>query len=237
MVGKKLFQAILDFVLPAFCGICYRPLEKDERVVCEECMSQIQFISEPYCLRCGKPTKGEKVCMDCFVYPHRLLRIRALGVYAGVLASLIHLLKYTRKLSLAARLGKMMSKLVIEDNFLSRVQLIVPVPLHPTRMRERGYNQSELLARNIGEYLNIPISTKSLLRVRNTKSQTRLSPEQRRENVRGAFMLKDTKDIANKHILLVDDVFTTGATLDECAIALIDGGAAAVYAITCAATV
>lgn len=236
MVGK-LFRAVLDFVLPAFCGICDKPLEKDERVVCEECMSQIQLISEPYCLRCGKPTKGEKVCRNCFVHPHKLLRIRALGVYTGVLVSLIHLLKYTRRLSLAARLGKMMSKLVIEDNFLRRAQLIIPVSLHPTRMRERGYNQSELLTKNMGEYLNIPISKKSLLRVRNTKSQTRLSTEQRRENVKGAFTVKDTAHIANKHILLVDDVFTTGATLDECAIALLNGGANAVYAVTCAATV
>jgi len=236
MVGK-LFRVVLDFVLPAFCGVCDKPLEKDERVVCEECMSQMQFISEPYCLRCGKPTKGEKVCMDCFIHPHKLLRTRALGVYTGVLASLIHLLKYTRRLSLAARLGKMMSKLVIEDNFLSKAQLIVPVPLHPTRMRERGYNQSELLAKNIGEYLNIPMSKKSLLRVRNTKSQTRLAPEKRRENVKGAFMVKGPEHVANKHILLVDDVFTTGATLDECAIALINGEASAVYAITCAAAV
>lgn len=234
MVGK-LLRVVLDFVLPAFCGVCDKPLEKDERVVCEKCMSQIQLISETYCLRCGKPTKGEKVCRDCFVHPHKLLRIRALGVYTGVLASLIHLLKYTRRLSLAARLGKMMSKLVIEDNFLRRAQLIIPVPLHPTRMRERGYNQSELLTKNMGDYLNIPISKKSLLRVRNTKSQTRLSTKQRRENVKGAFTVKESAHIANKHILLVDDVFTTGATLDECAIALLNGGANAVYAITCAA--
>jgi competence protein ComFC len=236
MVGK-LLRPVLDFVLPAFCDVCDKPLEKDERVVCEDCMSQIQFISEPYCLRCGKPTKGEKVCRSCFVHPHKLLRIRALGVYTGVLASLIHLLKYTRRLSLAARLGKMVFKLVMEDNFLRRAQLIIPVPLHPTRMRERGYNQSELLAKNIGKYLNIPLFTKALFRVRNTKSQTRLSTEQRRENVKGAFTVKNTTHIAKKHILLVDDVLTTGATLDECAIALLNGGASAVYAVTCAATV
>jgi len=236
MVGK-LLQAVLDFVLPAFCGVCDKPLKEYEKVVCEECMSQIQFISEPYCLRCGKPTKGEKVCIGCLLHPHKLLRIRVLGVYTGVLATLIHLLKYARKLSLATKLGSMMSKLVIEDNFLSRAQLIVPVPLHPTRMRERGYNQSELLAKSMVEYLNVPMSTKSLLRVKNTRSQTTLSPEQRRLNVKGAFIVKNNKDIANKHVLLVDDVFTTGATLDECAIALINGGAAAVYAITCATTV
>lgn len=236
MVGK-LSRVVLDFVLPAFCGICDKPLEENERVVCEECISQIQLISEPYCLRCGKPTKGEKVCRNCFVHPHKLLRIRALGVYTGVLASLIHLLKYTRRLSLAIRLGKMMSKLVMEDNFLSKTHLIIPVPLHSTRMRERGYNQSELLAKNMGDYLNIPISKKALLRVRNTKSQTRLSPEQRIENVKGAFTVKESAHIANKHILLVDDVLTTGATLDECAIALLNGGASAVYAVTCAAAV
>lgn len=236
MVGK-LFRAALDFVLPAFCGVCDGPLENDEKAVCEECMSQIEFISEPYCLRCGKPTKGEKVCKHCFMHPHKLLRMRTLGIYAGALASLIHLFKYARRLSLAVRLGKLMSKLVMKDNFLRRAQLIIPVPLHPTRIRERGYNQSELLAKNIGEYLNIAVSKKSLARVRNTKSQTRLLPEQRRENVKGAFTVKDTEHIAEKHILLVDDVFTTGATLDECAIALINGGASAVYAVTCAATV
>jgi len=160
-----------------------------------------------------------------------------MGVYTGVLARLIHLLKYTRRLSLANRIGKLMSKLVIEDNFLRRAQLIIPVPLHPTRIRERGYNQSELLAKNLGECLNIPMSKKSLLRVRNTKSQTKLTPEQRKENVKGAFMVRDTVDIVNKHILLVDDVATTGATLDECAVALINGGASAVYAVTCAAAV
>ena len=224
-----------DVIFPPYCAICGGPLDFNDRIICEYCYQSIKFVDAPFCQDCGRPLKKTgKDCTWCANHVLGLTRIRALGVYDRTLSPIIHLLKYGKKPSLAKRLGRMMSITVLRDQLLSRADLAVPVPLHSARHRERGYNQSELLANALAESLGIPLVTNALLRQKNTKSQTGLTPEQRMKNVAGSFQVKKADTLKGKKVLLVDDVMTTGSTLRFCAEALLRGGAEKVFGIICA---
>ena len=174
------------------------------------------------------------MCRACERYGKIYVKRRAVGIYESVLAEAIKSLKYRSRLSIAGRLGKMMSRLALADPDMSSVDAIVPVPLHRVRQRERGYNQALLLSQEISREMNLPVLSRSLVRTRFTRQQTRLSRKKRRGNVAGAFKVLDPESVRDKQILLVDDVTTTGSTLEECARALLDAGAACVYCITAA---
>jgi competence protein ComFC len=148
----------------------------------------------------------------------------------------IRLLKYNGRRSLASILGGMMAELAESSKVLSnrRFDMIVPVPLHPWRMLEREFNQSELLGHELAARLKVPLETNLLTKVRKTRPQVGLSPQQRRDNLKGAFAVNPRLSLKAKTILLVDDVMTTGATGDECASTLLAAGAQAVYVITAA---
>lgn len=232
---KSIVSDLVDFIFPPYCAVCEVPLQPDERVVCENCFQYIRFITPPFCQRCGRPLKRAVAgCRKCKDHKLNLARIRALGLYDDTLLSIIHLLKYEQKPSLAKRLGRMMSVVVLADHVLSRAELVIPVPLHPVRYRERGYNQSELLAGALADSIGLSLVTNVLVRKKNTKSQTNLSPEERFDNVAGAFGVKEPNILKDKRVLLVDDVMTTGSTLYACAEALLSGGANEVYGINCA---
>lgn len=151
----------------------------------------------------------------------------------------IHLLKYSGAERIAEQFGALIAQKIVNDQKLSMSDIIVPVPLHPARKRERGYNQSELIARKIGEELNIRNEIHLLERTRQTQSQTLFDLEGRRKNIAGAFSIRrKLKDAAEgKNVLLIDDVITTGSTIRECAIALKENGAAEVYAASAAITI
>jgi len=163
-----------------------------------------------------------------------LKRIRTLGGYDSPRKELIGELKYHHKPSLAKILGREMGVILNSDPILKTSDIIIPIPLHPARKRERGYNQAELLAEEISRFTHIPFSD-CLERVKNTKAQVTLSERERLENVKGAFKLKKGVDISGKRVILVDDVFTTGATLNAAALSLLEGGAEEVYGLTAAA--
>jgi len=172
--------------------------------------------------------------MHCQDHTTSVKRTRALGLYQGTLSSIIHLLKYEQKPSLARRLGLMMSTLILNDPCFSSTDLIIPVPLHPIRERERGYNQSRLLARAMSESTGFPLASDVLMRRRNTRSQTDFPPEERPDNVADAFAVRRPEVVEGKRVLLVDDVTTTGSTFHFCGTALLAVGVQEVYAISCA---
>jgi competence protein ComFC len=232
---KSALRDVFDVVLPPYCGVCDLLLEPNEKVVCESCFQAIRFQDSSFCWVCGRPLKKKASrCEKCEEYPLTLSRVRSLGLYDDNLATIIHLLKYQQKPSLARRLGRMMSVVVLRDPVLSRAELVMPVPLHPVRRRERGYNQSELLSKSLANSAGFPLVTKALIRGRNTRSQTDLSPEERFRNVNGAFCVRHPDTVDDKIVLLVDDVMTTGYTLDSCAQVLLDAGTNKVCGITCA---
>ena len=239
-----MLKDILDFIIPPYCSVCSNLLASNEKAVCENCFNSISVIVPPFCERCGSP--GDAVCNDCILHPHKFTRGRALGKYTEVLRELVLLFKGRRKISIGKRLGNLLGRIIKNDEIISRVDGIIPVPLYPVAKRIRGYNQSEILCNEISTLTSIPTITGVLLQDKPTKPQKSFSIEhlssdeyraKRTENVKGAFKAKKNERVKGKKLILIDDVCTTGATLDECAKELLKAGANEVYAAVVARAV
>lgn len=224
--------------------------------LCPECAADFVPVTPPLCPMCGTmqvhlQTEDHPLCAACQEAPRRIRSARAVGVYDKALLELIHGFKYRGDLQLARPLGLLLLMLFLDHYGASPhqgreqdsgVDVVVPVPLHIRRFRKRGYNQACLLIRHWMEWLEalwgsqprMEIAREALIKVRHTPSQTRFGREARLENVRDVYRLKDPAGIRGKRVLLIDDVYTTGATLEECARVLIGGGAARVDALTLA---
>jgi ComF family protein len=174
------------------------------------------------------------LCRYCATGAYAFERLRSYGEYDGPLGELIRVFKYRGVLALKDFLATCMARTAREEFELGEIQAIVPVPLHRSRERERGFNQSAVLARVLGRQLGLPVREALLLRHRKTRPQTGLTFAQRRQNVRGAFSVRPGVAIDNLRILLVDDVYTTGATAHACAKALRRAGARSVVVLTIA---
>jgi ComF family protein len=227
-------DAIIDFVLPPHCITCGNYLSQKERIVCDVCWDNLEVLPSPFCPDCMTfLEKGMLSCRVCYE-KNNLCSVRSIGVFDAYFQKLIHGFKYQQKITLGQRLGKRLGEKLIEDKAASEFNCIIPVPLHSVRKRERGFNQSEILAQELSDLTHIPVLKKVLKRTRNTKDQTKLTPEERIENVKGAFSLRAPEAIEGKRIILVDDVMTTGATLGECALVLKEAGAERVMGVTIA---
>lgn len=185
----------------------------------------------PVCKVCGIVLRRGNICDDCTQSRPKFDQLRSWGVYSGPLRQAIHRMKYRRDISLGETLSRYLIELFVQLNW--EVDMIAPVPLSAARLSERGFNQSALLARPISLAYHIPYKPMALQRVRDTKSQVGLDVHQRRQNVQGAFT-GNTNQISGMNILLVDDVSTSGATMDACADASLLAGAKRVYALTLA---
>ncbi len=193
---------------------------------------------------CGLPVEGDLAalpnfrCGDCVQHPPAFDLARSYGVYGGALRDLIHLLKYQEMTPLAGRLGPLMVEAALRPECAeayAACDAVVALPLDPERRRQRGYNQAELLAREVARGLGLPLWTDACRRTRPTSPQAGLTRPQRHANVRGAFDAQAGR-VADKTILLVDDVMTTGATLSACSRALFQAGAKRILALTLART-
>ncbi len=216
--------------------------------LCELCLNTFIQVKPPFCLKCGIMFKSHEadshICGKCLKAPGRFSVVRAFGVYDKTLMMAIHYLKYKGKIQLARPLGLLLFLTFIKFWQNENIDLILPVPLHKKRLKNRGFNQGFLLVRHwpkIAKLLNIEyfhpeIKRDLLARNRWTTPQTKLKRKERIENIKGAFTLSRLSSIKNKNILLVDDVFTTGATVDECAKVLLQGGAANVDVLVLAQT-
>ena len=227
MVMKKIVEGVVSLFFPAECRICEKSLEPLNRsFICTGCWSKIKWIVPAYCSRCSKPVPscqipGESsrlLCRECFGEPALYTRLLVPILYEGVMKKAIHLLKYERKEGIFLEIERILPTF-IEQTFLSFSQLdeIIPIPLHRKKLKQRGFNQAYLLARFLSRFLEVKLTHSSLLRVKETQSQTKLSKQERAANVKGAFRVKDGSSFEGKTILLVDDVCTTGATLREAA--------------------
>lgn len=232
-------RAILDFFLPPKCPFCgRRPDSPEPEGPCSACLSRLKFLRSPRCPCCGvafpSPSDSDHLCAECLTEERPFRRARAVCAYEGLIIEVLSKLKYGGLTRLAKPLGKLLADYQDPEFSLSESDLVVPVPLHPARLRERGFNQSVLLARQVSRRCSIPINFTALHRTRQTQPQTQLSGAERRKNVRGAFEVRKTKEVEGKRILLIDDVFTTGATSQECASALREAGASEVHVLTLA---
>lgn len=217
--------AALDLLFPPNCASCNRTGTR----WCQECRHQTIQIEPPFCQLCGQPTTSPSICPSCKVFPPSLIAIRSWAVFEGPVRKALHRVKYSRDLALAETLAREMFHVTQDQGW--DLDLIVPVPLSKKRLRERGFNQAVLLARPLAWRMSIPSNSKALRRIRDTLSQVGLNVEQRRDNVSEAFVAS-SKQVVGKNILLVDDVATSGSTLNACANALWNAQAKNVYGLT-----
>lgn len=213
------------WALPAECSVCWQPMpDRQEALVCDVCRSRWRGIDPPICPRCGEPARLGLECRVCAEWPPDFGPVRSAVRLDASVRQLVHRFKYQGWWRLAGSFATRMESL-IEVGFDAD---LVPVPLAPRRRRERGYNQAEQLAAALGALTGLPVRPDRLQRVRDTPTQTRLTPEGRRANLAEAFAAPDS----GRPVLLVDDVFTTGATLCSAASVLLDRGAERVSAVT-----
>jgi ComF family protein len=215
------------WLLPPACLLCEAPVpaRQGDALVCELCRSRWEPVTPPICARCGQPTFGDLECRLCAGWTRGLERVRSAVWLRGGARGAVHRLKYEGWWRVASALAAAMEDL---EPLTGQVCLI-PVPLGPRRLRERGYNQSERIAAALGAITGLPVRSDGLVRRRETRTQTALTPEGRQANVAGAF---EARAVAGLACVLVDDVFTTGATLAEAGAALRAAGAARVEAVT-----
>ncbi len=240
-LAARLAQDMLFFVYPQGCAGCSRPSPSEEsEAFCPDCVKILDLIRAPYCPGCGIPleTPHPHLCGDCLGGTHYFDRARATGLYRGLVREVLHRFKYGGQTFLVRPLAQMLTASGKELTRLHNVDLIVPVPLHPRRLRQRGFNQSALLARRLGSTLGISVDYSNLKRFRWTEPQTGLSHRQRAANVKGAFKLTRPEKMRGKVILLLDDVLTTGETVNQCTRVLQkDGRTSEVVILTVARTV
>ncbi|MEN3339363.1 MAG: hypothetical protein V7647_3039 [Acidobacteriota bacterium] len=236
--GRGFADAAIALLLAPACAACAQCLVHPTRgPVCDACWAAIPAISPPLCDTCGDPLPswrqiGSSIgqCKRCRDREGRVLRARAIGGYEGSLRAIVHALKYDGRRSLAPRLAQLLARSGSE--LVEGADVAVPVPLHPARQRTRGFNQAEDLARG----LPLPVMH-ALERIRRTPSQTDLPEAQRFDNVRAAFAIARRANVGGAIVVLVDDVSTTGATLEACARVLLEAGAREVRALTAARVV
>ncbi|MDD4052747.1 MAG: ComF family protein [candidate division Zixibacteria bacterium] len=209
---KRQVNDLLDFVYPPVCGLCGHPADSDDRLVCRSCWNSITTIEEPFCLNCREFIETGVSCPWC---DENAITVFSLGIYDDVLRSILHDLKFGCLKPLAEVVGAQLAALIDDKRQSLKLDMIVPVPLHSSRLYHRGFNQAEEIAREIGRCLDIPCRPDILYLTRKTRRQSRLSAAQREANVRGAYAVAKPEAVKGRSLLLVDDITTTGATLRE----------------------
>lgn len=214
---KKILGYLEDFLslfFPELCAACGINLFKNERIICTSCiynLPQTNFHEDPN-NRMARQLWGRFPFVQtiAFLYFRKGSKIQ----------NMMHQLKYRKSPETGIRLGELYAHELTRSDIFKKPDLIIPVPLHPAKFKKRGYNQSECIGQGLTSILEIPINTKNLVRLENTETQTKKSRYARYENLLGAFEVKEKSELINKHIMLIDDVMTTGATLEACSVLL-----------------
>lgn len=232
-------KTFFNLILPPRCICCGKVLG-EENGLCPDCFNKITFITAPYCKCCGMPftditvSAGEMLCPRCLQNKMSHLRMCRSAVKYDENSKLsIMAFKFMDRTENAEIFAKWL-KIAGKDIFDNSVDLIIPVPLHYMRLIKRRYNQSALLAERLSEITGVKVDTCSLIKHKSTKPQVSFCGSQRIDNVKGVFSVKYPERIAKRHVVLIDDVYTTGSTIKECALALHKAGAASVDALTVA---
>lgn len=221
----KWLEPLITFIYPAACRECEN-LIGISRIpyICDECWAKIEHLESPWCQRCGIPMHIQNaltanspiICSECLANAPSYGKLRATAFYEPTLREAIHLLKYEKKRILVKHLIQLMQQHLPNDFSREDYDWLLPIPLHKKRYRKRGFNQSELIATGVSSVWNVPVRKDILLRVRDTVALSRLNSQAERvETITGAFEVRFPESVQGKRILLIDDIFTTGTTVDE----------------------
>lgn len=229
MIGRIWRQLLF----PLRCPVCDEIVVPYGEKICPECMPKLKLLVQPYCMKCGKKlqTEGE-YCKDCTQQSHRFVRGRALYEYESVAPS-VYRLKYGNRQEYADFFGAEVAYYLGEFIRSIHPDALIPVPLHKKRFRKRGYNQADLLAKAIGKYVKVPVYSNLVLRIKNTVPLKLLNPKERQNNLKKAFII-NKNDVKLKTVIVVDDIYTTGSTIDEITDVLNTWGVERVYFVSLA---
>jgi len=231
---REIINASLDLLFPPSCPSCKTVTENTDKLLCGDCFSQLKFIKMPYCSCCGRAFSSgsdNHLCGDCLKSSWNFDKARSIFAYEEIIAGLIHRLKYSGNMTGLETFQHLSGQSLVSDD-LSIPDFILPVPLHIKRLRVRGFNQALLLAKELFPKEKEKIKYDILLRQIDTPTQTGLSGKQRRKNLKKVFVVKRPSEIAGRNILIFDDVFTTGSTVNECAKVLKTAGCRRVEVLT-----
>lgn len=221
---------LAGLLFPRRCPVCHETVEEPGELACGICRLKLPYINGPACRKCGKPLlSGEReYCMDCRNRRHHFRQGKAPFVYDKLMRESIARFKYGGRKEYAAFYAEEILRRCWKEAAYWKPEVLVPIPLHPSRKRKRGFNQAQLVAERLSQKTGIPMDAGLLRRVKKTHAQKELSGRDRAANLRGAFSIRDEK-VPYKKILLVDDIYTTGSTMDEAARMLLEHGAGSVY--------
>ncbi|HEV8385895.1 MAG TPA: ComF family protein [Candidatus Acidoferrales bacterium] len=239
---REALDALASLVFPAPCRICEATLLNASRIpICQACLNSFEPLAGAACQKCGRPFASavavagvQPLCHLCRRDVYHFDRARSFAVYNDAMVRAIVLLKYHAVTPLGGWFAARLAEMVVCDPEAFAADVVVPVPLHSSRLQERGYNQAELIARPLARRLGLPLRPVLLVRTRSRPGKLKLTRKERWLTVRGAYAMRADTKIDKVRVLLVDDVFTTGATLDACARVLRQAGASRVVALTVA---
>jgi len=239
LIINEALKYITDIVFPPRCISCAAILQSiTEKVFCSACREKIKFLTGSLCPLCGmmffNSPSASHLCGNCLENKPYFSYARAVASYETIILNAIHQFKYGRDLSIGVLLASLMADFSFPDLEFRDYSLIIPVPLHIKKLRKRGFNQSIILADPLGKKWQIPVNFSLLKRCKFTLTQTGLDKKERERNIKRAFEVRDKEKIAGRNIILIDDVYTTGATINECAKTLIKAGAQKVAVLTLA---
>ncbi len=221
---------LLGLLFPRRCPVCHEIVEDPGELACDICKTRLQRVRAPWCQRCGKPliAHEQEYCGDCSRKTHVFRKGRAAFIYDETMRRSIARFKYDGHQEYAAFYADEILKTCAMEVLRWKAEALIPIPLHPARRRKRGYNQAELLAKELSIRSGIPMDKSLLIRTKNTRAQKELSDQERKANLRHAFSVRE-KRIPYKNIILVDDIYTTGSTMDEAATVLKECGTEMIY--------
>lgn len=239
---RGLLKGLRDLIYPNCCLACknrIKPCGAEQNFICAPCRDKIEMNLPPFCACCGrrlaKDSLVKNICSGCLKTKFHFDRAFSPCRYSGTIKKLIHEFKYAGRDYLGQSFGPIMNNFIKEYSLpVEYVDFIIPIPLHNSRLREREFNQAQILSEQVGKEFNKKVLTGVLIRNKATKTQTELNPEERRLNVEKSFYVTKPALVKNRNLLLIDDVFTTGATSSEAARSLKESGAGIVFVMTLA---
>ncbi|SKC55931.1 ComF family protein [Maledivibacter halophilus] len=236
-ISYECIDTLLNFIFPRniYCILCGRPIDRDEEYsICHKCKLKLKFIGGKTCNKCGKPINDlyiDEICHECISNLHFFTKAISCIEYDDLSKKIIYDLKYNKKRYIAYHIAEIIYDRLVDEK-INSIDMIIPVPLHPAKERARSFNQVNIIGRHLSRMANIDLDNKTLIRSKHTITQNKLTKEERRKNLEDAFKVAKRNGIINKNILIIDDIYTTGATINQCSRVLIENGAQNIYAAT-----